>query len=406
MKNSKKNGEKKHTAEEKKAFRVVNGTKSEADSGSSSSIDRAAANAERLMEEMESKKKQTGKYRQKKTDDSGKKAVVILSVVAVLLVAAVIYLAVFRDKPEQDDTKKADQQSTEDSTKTEGVNQGYITYKGEKYQYNSNLKTMLFMGVDKEEVATLREMTGRSGQTDCLILLIMDQEDKEVTLLEIPRDSMVYIDIYGMDGEILEKGAETGNKAQIALQYAYGRGEGDSCRLTVDLVSELLYGIKINDYLSLNMAGIAPIVDAIGGVEITVPHDYTWVDPAFQEGAELTLGGEQAYWYVRKRDVSKTGSNLDRMERQTQFIQALFEKVSASEDNARGMLAQFWSAGEDYMTTNLNLKTLEKLTTYIVEPEIIKVPGEVREGEKHDEFYVDEDALKEMVIEKFYKKIE
>lgn len=282
----------------------------------------------------------------------------------------------------------------------EGTNQGYIEYNGEKYAYNANLKTMLFLGIDKDEVATVRDVTGHSGQSDCIILMIMDQEKKTIQLLEISRDSMTDVDIYGMNGDYLDT-----QLAQIATQYAYGTGDKDSCRLSVDAVTKLLYDIRINDYLALNMAGIAPIVDAVGGVKITIPQDYTEIDPAFTEGTEITLNGEQAERYIRYRDTSQHGSNNGRMERQTQFIQALFAMVGESEDAGLSMLRSFWSAGEDYMTTNVSLKTLEKLTSYTMEQEIIKVPGEVRIGEVHDEFYVDEDALKEIIINTFYNKI-
>lgn len=318
----------------------------------------------------------------------------ILVLVALIAVAFVIWLVKKDDDGGGAETQEASAEETED------LNQGYINYNGEKYAYNSNLKTMLFLGIDKDETATVRDVTGRSGQSDCMILLVMDQEDKTITLLEISRDTMVDVDIYGIDGDYMDT-----QTAQIATQYAYGTGDKDSCKLSLDAVENLLYGIRINDYLSLNMAGIPPIVDSIGGVEITIPEDYTWIDPAFEKNATLNLTGEQAYWYVRKRDTDVLGSNNDRMERQTQFIQALFTKVSESDDNGLSMVRSFWTSGEDYMTTNLSLKTLEKLTSYTMEPDIIKIPGEVRAGEEHDEFYADEEELRQIVIDTFYKKL-
>ena len=47
---------------------------------------------------------------------------------------------------------------------------------------------------------------------------------------------------------------------------------------------------------------------------------------------------------------------------------------------------------------------LEKVTSYDMEPEILKVPGEVRAGEQHDEFYVDDERLQEMIINIFYRE--
>ncbi|MBU3840227.1 MAG: LCP family protein [Candidatus Ruminococcus intestinipullorum] len=331
------------------------------------------------------------KNKKKKTGNKGIVGIVILTIIAVVIAVAAFCISV------QSKNKK----TTEQKVVQDDLNSGYITYQGEKYEYNANIRTMLFLGIDKDEVATLRDVAGYSGQSDCIIVAVFDQEKETTTLLEISRDSMVDVDLYSDNGILLDV-----QKAQIATQYAYGRGEKQSCQLTRDAVSELLYDVRIDDYLSLNMAGIPPIIDSIGGVEITVPKDYTELDPTFVQGATITLNGEQAKTYVRKRDITVFGSNNDRMERQTQFIQALFKKVQTSGDNGSSMLRQFWSAGEAYMTTDMDFNTLNKLTSYTMEPEILKVPGEVREGEKHDEFYVDEQGLQQMIIDTFYQKVE
>lgn len=396
---------KENMTERRKNFRVVDGMKSENAVRQENGVDgrpeerdvrsKEAEAADRLLEKMESKKKKSARRSAGSGGAGGseKKIVIILAVVAVLLVVVVAVLFLTREKEE----KSPEPEETEST-----ANQGYITYNGEKYQYNSNLKTMLFMGIDKREAQLeAGSIAGYNGQSDCLILLVMNQEDKSIVLLEIPRDTMVIVQAYGMSGDALGT-----MKAQLALQFAYGNSDKESCRLVSDAVSNLLYGIKIHDYLALNMNGIAPIVDSVGGVELTIPSDYTWIDPAFVPGATLVLTGEQAKNYVQNRDTAVSGSNLDRMERQTQFIQALFAKVNASDDEGQQMLRQFWSSGEPYMTTDLTLKTLEKLTSYMVEPEIIKIPGEMVAGEEHDEYYTDENALKELVIGTFYNKID
>lgn len=320
--------------------------------------------------------------------------IAVLAVIAVITAAAAIHIAIQNHKLKE----QSKQQYNKDNT--ESGDSSYITYKDKKYRYNTNLRTLLFLGVDKNEEVSVKEVTGRSGQSDCLILLVLDQEKKTTTLLEISRDSMTDVKIYGIDGDYL-----TTEKAQIATQYAYGEGEKRSCMLTKNAVSNLLYDIPVHDYLALNMAGIAPIVDSIGGVEITVMQDYTEIDPAFTEGSTLTLNGEQAEKYVRSRDITVTGSNNSRMERQTQFIQALLSKVQESEDQGDSMLQSFWTAGESYMTTNLDMNMMEKISSYIIEPEILSVPGEVVAGEEHDEFYVDDDKLQKMIVDVFYEEV-
>lgn len=328
----------------------------------------------------------------KKTEDKTKRLLFILAVLAVIAAAGAIYVGVQSKKAEEKREVSANTESTDSSS--------YITYNGKKYQYNSDLRTMLFLGVDKDEVVTVRENTGRSGQSDCLILLVLDTENKTTTLLEISRDSMADVKIYGIDGDYMA--TET---AQIATQYAYGDGEKRSCQLTRNAVSNLLYDIPIHDYLSLNMAGIVPIVDQIGGVTITITEDQTAIDPVLVSGATVTMDGTLAEKYIRSRDTSVLGSNEQRMERQTQFVQALLEKIKSTEDGGNAMLHQFWQAGQPYITTDLSLNMLEKISSYDMDPQILKVPGEVQAGAEHDEFHVDDAELQELIIRIFYREV-
>lgn len=328
----------------------------------------------------------------KKTEDKTKRLLFILAVLAVIAAAGAIYVGVQSKKAEEKREVSANTESTDSSS--------YITYNGKKYQYNSDLRTMLFLGVDKDEVVTVRENTGRSGQSDCLILLVLDTENKTTTLLEISRDSMADIKIYGIDGDYMA--TET---AQIATQYAYGDGEKRSCQLTRNAVSNLLYDIPVHDYLSLNMAGIVPIVDQIGGVTITITEDQTAIDPVLVPGATVTMDGILAEKYIRSRDTSVLGSNEQRMERQTQFVQALLEKIKSTEDGGNAMLHQFWQAGQPYITTDLSLNMLEKISSYDMDPQILKVPGEVQAGAEHDEFHVDDAELQELIIRIFYREV-
>ena len=328
----------------------------------------------------------------KKTEDKTKRLLFILAVLAVIAAAGAIYVGVQSKKAEEKREVSANTESTDSSS--------YITYNGKKYQYNSDLRTMLFLGVDKDEVVTVRENTGRSGQSDCLILLVLDTENKTTTLLEISRDSMADVKIYGIDGDYMA--TET---AQIATQYAYGDGEKRSCQLTRNAVSNLLYDIPVHDYLSLNMAGIVPIVDQIGGVTITITEDQTAIDPVLVPGATVTMDGILAEKYIRSRDTSVLGSNEQRMERQTQFVQALLEKIKSTEDGGNAMLHQFWQAGQPYITTDLSLNMLEKISSYDMDPQILKVPGEVQAGAEHDEFHVDDAELQELIIRIFYREV-
>ena len=269
-----------------------------------------------------------------------------------------------------------------------------ISYGGETYEYNYNLRNVLFIGVDKSDELREHE-AGWAGQADCLILLSMDKDKQETTLLEISRDAMTDVETYGENDTYLGT-----QRMQIAAQYAYGDGQKRSCQLVTSAVSNLLYEIPIHSYVALSVDGIAKITELMGGVTITVPKDYTAIDPQFQEGATLNLKGEQAERYVRYRDKAVTGSNSERMERQTQFLEAL---ALQSQGKSVSWYQNLQAEAEEYIVTDLTLDEMDRLSRYPMNKEIQMVPGEVQQGEKYDEFIVDSEKLKEIVIKLFYK---
>ena len=209
---------------------------------------------------------------------------------------------------------------------------------------------------------------------------------------------MTEIALYDQAGEFLAT-----ENAQIALQYAYGDGDKKSCRLVSEAVSKLLYGVPIRNYISVSVDGIKPIVDAMGGVTLTVPQDYTYIDPAFQQGAQIVLDGAQAESYVRYRDTSVSGSNTERMERQMQFISAMFEQLKAQASSDLGGYGKLLDSAGEYMVTSMTMDELKEMSEYDLDSEIINVPGEMTAGAEHDEFLVNNDKLNEIILNLFYK---
>lgn len=319
-----------------------------------------------------------------------KKKYVILGIVTVLLVTVVGVLA-YRM---QQDKKK--EKIKYDGYTDENQETNYITYKGEKYKYNYNLRTVLFMGVDKEGEIEEKKVGG-GGQTDSLVLFAMDTEKKTTQALSVSRDTMTDIRTYDMSGEFLST-----ERAQLALQYAYGDGKAKSCVLTREAVSNLLYQTPVNSYVALTMEGFSRIADELGGIRITVPQDYTHINPAFKKGETITLNGKMAEQYVRYRDTSASGSNNERMERQSQFIEALVKQLQINMKEKKDAV-HLYRKMKPYMVTDISEEELEKMINYEFEGKVEKVPGTVQKGEKYDEFIVDNEKLQEKVINMFYK---
>ena len=332
------------------------------------------------------------KQPEKKKKHSFLPVILILALVAVGATAAAVGLSQ-REKPESKPEPETSQES--DS----GLKEGQVVHNGVTYEYNKNLETLLFLGVDKRESEFDEHATGEGGQADCILLFILDSGQQTVRILQISRDTMVDLDIYDANGE--KFGTE---KGQITLQYAYGDGKQRSCWLMEQAVSKLLYGVEMDGYFAMNLEGFSKATDLVGGVTLTVPEDYTAIDPAFQKGATVTMDGELARKYVQTRDITVLGSNNDRMERQAQFLEALAQKMTQDGGNAVSYTRLFTEL-QDHIVTDMNADDLASLSDYEF-TETIKAPGETRAGEEHDEFYTDEEALYELILELFYVPVQ
>lgn len=280
--------------------------------------------------------------------------------------------------------------------------QEQVFYEGEWYQPRQGVETVLVLGVDKYTDFD-GPVQGDYEQSDFLMLLILDKKKESCAALHINRDTMV-------DYELLEDNGQSKGTAhgQITLAHAYGGNAGMRCRNTMKSVSSLLYGAKIDHYLSLTMDGVMMLNDLLGGVTVKVLEDMTKIDPAFKKGAEVNLKGEQALRYVRARKGVGDGSNLGRMERQKQYLEALQDKL-ASKELGSDFLDKALSKVNPYMESDCSVQKLsdfsEQLSEYGVS-EYLDMEGEADASGKYVEFNPDEEALQKLVMDRFYERAE
>ena len=275
-----------------------------------------------------------------------------------------------------------------------------ITYKGKKYKQNPDIKNYLFIGVDEREDDFVDEnlSPGDAGQADCLILFSINTKTNKANILQINRNTMTELDIYSELGEV----AETMN-GQICLQYAYSKGGKRSCNATRKTVEELLFGTDIDYYLTMSLPSIAGINDALGGVDVTMEQDYTWINEAFEEGETVHLEGQLATQFVQARDTEEFNSVQDRMERQNSYVVAMISSLKEKEDSSiYSMLNSYLGRG---IVTNLSANEMDELRNYDYNTdEIYSLPGEMIQGDKFEEYVVDNDELEELVIDLFYEE--
>ncbi len=333
---------------------------------------------------------------EKKKTSKGTRVLLIIACVivgiAVLMAGTVFVLMKIGENALTDDGSGIDVSDNADV-----LENGTIRYNGKLYRYNDQITTILLMGIDDKEKEEFDGIYGRNNQSDVNLLVILDPVNEKMSLLAVSRDAMCEIKLLDEAGNYIGPA-----EAQLAVAYSYGDGVERSCELTVDAVSGILHGIGIPAYGSIYMDGISDLVDLVGGVEITATKTFG----PFVEGQKVTLKGNLTERYLRHRDHTVEGNN-ERMQRQNQVILALVHKALSSAKEDPFSIPELYRGVSNNVTTNIGVADMVYLAKTAVSldfsDEILKVPGESVLGEgSHAEYYIDEDALFDMIIELFY----
>lgn len=147
-----------------------------------------------------------------------------------------------------------------------------------------------------------------SKRTDTIMLLHVPESGTS-SLISLPRDTYM---------------SDIGGHGAGKLNSAFARG---GAPLLVQSV-ESLTGLTIDHYVEVGFGGVINIVDAVGTVNVCL--DKAANDP--KSGLNLPAGcsdvkGDQALAFVRARHIS-AAQDIDRMNRQRQFVGALMKKVT------------------------------------------------------------------------------
>lgn len=295
------------------------------------------------------------------------------------------------------------------------LKENQILYQGQLYEQNTDLITILVMGIDKETVTSIggqswtedeaKEYAG--GQADALFLALLNPHTKTVNIVAINRNSMVDVDVFDEDGRYVGI-----FKKQVALQHGYGDGGEESCKRQVKTVSRMFHNIPIHAYAAISMDAIPEINDAVGGITVEVLDDiiYPEFDMDLHQGQVVTLMGEKAYWYVRLRNENVFNSNLLRLNRQKQYLSA-FANTAREQATADVRVAiNLYQTVQKYMVTDIDINRFTYLVTEALNyrfdvSNIYSLEGETIPGNVFEEFYVDDQALQGLIVELFYEPV-
>lgn len=291
-----------------------------------------------------------------------------------------------------------------DEATLEKWQEGVINYNGKNYIYNRDIKSYLIMGVDKDEMDEDEWDYTKGGQADAIFLLVTNAVDESVTLVSIHRNTLTRVETCGIDGK-----SAGYVDLQLCLQHAYGDGKNLSCVRMSDAVSHMFYNLPIHGYISMYMEGMPIMNDAIGGVEVTVLDDLKSTSRGvdLKKGQTVTLSGDEAYVYLRSRDIDIFDSATNRLKRQQQYITAYIEKLEKIASDNPESAVEIYESLSDYIVSSVDFASLVgEVKEYSYTPENMHtVPGEVVEGTRWEEFHIDEEAFYDMIIDIFYEEV-
>ena len=189
-------------------------------------------------------------------------------------------------------------------------------------QYSTTSMNVLVYGDDSRNGLTPHEQyilhTGhdQGNNTDTIMIVHISPGRHEVTVVSIPRDTMVPMFQCDSGPGYTGQQADPNSDVQINALLQIG---GPACLWkTVEQVT----GIYINHFIGIGMLGFVKVVDDLGGVNVCVPFNVN--DPV--SGLDLASGehhisGIQALAFWRTREDIGNGSDLERIQRD-QFMSA------------------------------------------------------------------------------------
>jgi LCP family protein required for cell wall assembly len=236
---------------------------------------------------------------------------------------------------------------------------------------------ILVMGSDNRDAPGdhVDNLTGIGERSDTTILLHLSADRSRAYGVSVPRDSVVdRPSCLDNDGNPISD-AVTGTLWNEAFNVG-----GPAC--TIRQFMSLTH-VPVTHWIVVDFAGFKSMVDALGGVEVCLPHPVN--DPIGHitlPAGTHTFSGDQALDYVRERHDLGNGSDIGRMKRQQAFIASMAHKAISANmlakpfsmlkfldaatksihlDEGIGSLAKI--AGLGYKFRNIGLDKIQFVTT-------------------------------------------
>lgn len=262
---------------------------------------------------------------QKKLGKGLKSLLIVLSVLLVLLLAIVLFLKVYVRPP--DDFRHPISLDTIDPDTNLPVE-----LPQEAPKKSDGVYTVLLAGTDHD-----------GTRTDTIMLVCLNVNKNRVSLISIPRDTLV----------------ETrGGRARINSVYgAFGCGKDGMEALMLEV--EDVLGILPTGYVLVDLDAFVELVDTVGGVDFDIPQNMNYEDPTqdlyihLQKGYQH-LDGSKAIQLVRFR--SYASADIQRTKVQQDFLRAVASKCLSVENI--GKIRDYCEIFNKHVLTNFSVGNL------------------------------------------------
>lgn len=206
--------------------------------------------------------------------------------------------------------------------------------------YEDNV-SILFIGVDDSE-----KRNDTSSRSDALMLATLNNADKSIKLLSIPRDSLVYI-------------PEVGYQDKITHAHAFGGVEA-----SIETVEDL-FDIPVDYFVKMNFNAFIDVVDALGGISVEVPYERIELDENDKKTIHLkpglqNLDGRHALALARTR---KADNDIERGKRQQVILKAMIEKAGSVSSISK--YGEVIDALGNNLTTDLSFNDMKAMIAYL-----------------------------------------
>ncbi|ANU13798.1 LCP family protein [Planococcus halocryophilus] len=203
--------------------------------------------------------------------------------------------------------------------------------------------SILFIGVDDSEE---RNQSNNNIRSDALVLATLNNEDKSIKLVSIPRDTYTFI-------------PDSGREDKITHAYSYN---GPSS--TIESVENLLE-VPVDYYLRMNFDAFIEVIDALGGIKVEVPYDIIEQDEndsqnaiELKEGIQF-LNGSEALALARTRHYD---NDIERGKRQQMILESIMNRAVSADSITK--YGDVFEAVGDNMKTDLTFKNISSLFEY------------------------------------------